>query len=69
MSIHGNYDNWLESVYQEMYEESDRYYDWCELHDADPDTPEAQAAYEDFIDSLFEPPEPDEDDYEPDWWT
>lgn len=43
------YDSWLEEPFQRMCEESDRYYDFCEAKDLDPDSPEAEAAYEEFV--------------------
>lgn len=40
-----NYDSWLERPYQDMVEESDRFMDWCEANDVDPDSPEAEDLY------------------------
>lgn len=69
------YDAWLERPFQDMCAESDRYYDWCESHDLDPDSPASEAAYEDFCDDLAEQwaeeqaerhADRDEDDFE-DW--
>lgn len=45
-----NYDNWLERPYQDMMEESDRFYDWAEEEGYEVDDPEdmklAELAYE-----------------------
>lgn len=44
-----NYDSWLEAPYQQMMDESDRYYEWAEASDLDPDSEETLAAYDDFL--------------------
>lgn len=53
-----NYDNWLERPYQDMYEESERFYDWAEDFDYDLDDPneakEAERAYQDYLQDLYE---------------
>ncbi len=40
------YDAWLERPYQQMCEESDRFIDWCEENDVDPEDDDATALYE-----------------------
>lgn len=40
-----NYDAWLERPYQDMMDESDRYYQWCEDNDMDPDNEDSVTAY------------------------
>lgn len=45
------YDAWLERPYQDMMEESDRFYAWCEEAGVDPDDPEADRLYADAMDS------------------
>lgn len=53
-----NYDNWLERPYQDMIEESDRFFDWAEEEGYDLDDPaqeeQALADYEDYIQSCYE---------------
>lgn len=62
------YDAWLERPYQDACEAADRFLDWCETHNMDPDDPDAETFYNDYIDSLWEEPdnyndEREEDDY------
>ncbi len=53
-----NYDAWLERPYQDMIEESDRFFDWAEEEGYDLDDPaqeeQALADYEDYIQSCYE---------------
>lgn len=60
-----NYDSWLERPYQDAIEQSEAFVDWCEEHNIDPDDPNAETLYLNYLDALWEPPEPD-DDYEGD---
>lgn len=63
------YDQWLERPYQDMIDEADRYFEWCEEHDFDPDDPDSENAYHEFISQLWEEPDwYDYDDQEPDDW-
>lgn len=59
---------WLERPYQDMMDESDRYYDWCEENDLDPDSPEAELAYEDAWASEWDYDDHAEDDDLLDEW-
>lgn len=58
------YDSWLERPYQDAMEESERFTDWCEEHNIDPDDPDAETMYMDYIDASYEDYEPDYDDPE-----
>jgi len=63
-----NYDAWLERPYQQQMEEADRFFDFCEDHDLDPDDPDSMTIYSDYLESQydFEPDydyERDEDEY------
>ncbi len=53
-----SYDAWLEAPYQDMMEESDRFYDWAEEEGYDLDDPEdlakAEADYEDYLEASYE---------------
>lgn len=49
-----NYDQWLERPYQNMMEESDKFVDWCDAHDWDPDDPNADEAYGNWVESEYE---------------
>ncbi len=53
-----SYDQWLEAPYQDMMEESDRFYDWAEEEGYDLENPEelarAESDYEDFIEASYE---------------
>lgn len=57
------YDAWLERPYQDMIDESDAYYDWCDTNGFDPDTEEADLAYTEWLDSQYDY-DPYEDDYD-----
>ena len=48
------YDAWLERPYQDMIEESDRYYEWCEEHDMDPDDEDAVTAYNLYLEDSYD---------------
>lgn len=52
------YDAWLERPYQDMIDESDRFYEWAEEEGFDMDDPDqfkdAEDAYQDYIASLEE---------------
>jgi hypothetical protein len=47
------YDAWLERPYQDACADADRYIEWCESRNMDPDEPESQVAYSDWIDSQW----------------
>lgn len=49
-----NYDNWLERPYQDAWEAGERFVDWCEAHDFDPDDPNSERAYEEWLEDLAE---------------
>lgn len=49
-----NYDTWLNAPMEHMMDETERYADWCEAHEVDPDDPEAENAYDDWISDLYE---------------
>ena len=62
-----NYDSWLERPYQDACEAADAFIDWCEDHNIDPEHPDAETLYNDYIDSQYEDYEPDYDgDYDDD---
>lgn len=48
------YDAWLERPYQEMMEEGEKFMDWCEENDFDPENLEAETAYQDWIEGQYE---------------
>jgi hypothetical protein len=48
------YDAWLERPHQDAIAESERFLDWCEEHNIDPDDPDAEMLYQDYIDSSYE---------------
>jgi hypothetical protein len=48
------YDAWLERPYQDMMDESDKYYAWCEENDLDPDDEDAVLAYSRWCDDTYE---------------
>lgn len=49
-----NYDSYLEAPYQAMYEESDRFQDWCDENEVDPDSPDAESLHQEWIDEQAE---------------
>ena len=50
-----SYDRWLESPYQDMMEESDRFYDWAEKNGfEDAESEEAEKAYMDWLEAQYE---------------
>jgi len=62
------YDRWLVAPMESMMEEADRFFEFCEDHDLDPDDPDSQVIYSDYLESQydFEPDydyERDEDEY------
>lgn len=52
------YDTWLERPYQEMMEDSDKFYDWAESEGFNLEEPdqlkEAEEAYEDYYEAMAE---------------
>ena len=60
-----NYDAWLERPYQRAAEAADMFIDWCETHNIEPDDPDAEVLYQDYLDAQWEPPD-DNYDYYPD---
>lgn len=50
-----NYDAWLEAPYQRMYAEGDAYADFCDEHDLEYGSDEAEAAWEDYREAMSEP--------------
>lgn len=61
------YDQWLERPYQDMIEESDRYFDWCEDNDLDPDDPASQDLFAEAVTDEYEynDYDPDDDEWGP----
>ena len=55
-----NYDSWLVAPMERMMEEADRYLGFCEDHDLDPDDPDSEVIYNDYIDAQWDN-EPDYD--------
>lgn len=53
-----NYDNWLERPYQQMYDESEKFWDWAEENGydlSDPDqTLRAEQDYQAWLDDMAE---------------
>lgn len=62
-----SYDRRLEAPYQDAAEASERFTDWCEEHNMDPDHPDAETLYQDYIDAAYDPDDLDDDDYEGDY--
>jgi hypothetical protein len=60
-----NYDAWLERPYQDMMDETENFFDWCEDNDIDPDDPEAEVLYLNACNEDYE--EYDEEEYEADY--
>lgn len=48
------YDAWLERPYQQMMEESERFYDWCEENEFDPDDEESENSYQEWMEVQYE---------------
>lgn len=66
-----NYDNWLERPYQDAMEESDRFYEWCEANDVDPDSDEAETLYVDAMEGDeygWDPDDYESEDWEEEWF-
>lgn len=49
-----NYDSWLCAPYERAAEESERYYQFCEDRDVDPDSVDAESLYQDYLDSVLD---------------
>ena len=49
-----NYDAWLVEPMLVAQGEADAFYDWCEGQDIDPESDEAQDAYDWFLDAMAE---------------
>lgn len=60
------YDAWLSRPYEDAAIEAERYWDFCEEHGLDPDDPDSESLYSDYLDLYDEPDydEPDEGDLE-----
>lgn len=57
-----SYDNWLEGPYQEAAAHDEAYQRFCESHNLDPESSEAEGQWDDY---LTEEPDPDVDrDYD-----
>lgn len=48
------YDAWLERPYQDMMEETDRFIDWCDENELDPEDDEVEASYQEWIEAQYE---------------
>ena len=59
-----NYDAWLEKPYQDMMDDADAYYDWCDLNGVDPDSEEAEIGYQEWMEVQYEDYPDDYDDYD-----
>ena len=61
------FDRWLEQPYVDAAEAAERFENWCEAHNIEPENPDAETMYMDWVDAQWEEPDYDEfDEYERD---